>query len=622
MSARRANVRAAAFPWSKKDFPQYSDDLSQHKNAAGVYEGIILGKNNTEYDFSAGWHRRRRAGWQKRSGNVIKDRKSLIGTDGIERTYYVYTRLNDQGKKVPDYSDSLYFRAHESDSKVFKDRMAEYNTAFEGKTLGAGIGDIKEGPEDGYANSHILKIRYVMTDYKRKVGIMEVTFWNNDVCLFFNVPDPVAGTLISIANTSTGGERRHVLGKTFWDLVRIRGQHTGAKLPFEYKNKSMSKYGMYTGVGGNVHHIKIALNDDEMIRNVFGDLQSFRNKYDLLGPIHPGEVVKVAVSYEDFMKYQEEMDRRKADIDKHFSHTDYMTKGSEGGVIESFDDKEKNPYNGINMDSLGVLSGDYSKAEFEQSIVDTHNALKKQPEKRDQILADFKDSYNFDYSENLYKRLKSPSAEPETETLKNESVLSTDANRAADVLLQRYNDFFKEGAPGDVYKKKLGEGLAPGMAKVETLKYFMDATPWYKDDPLAKYKEYATAMRDIVNFNTGELKDFALMPTKNKHFNKLLRLTTGESLNEHDKKLYKGAVARQHIGRPWTKEQLISLLDKTGEEGLLVKHREAYRHFISNGDFQGAIDMLQRAKRPIYNEHNQLIGEIPYIDPSDYLKEY
>jgi hypothetical protein len=88
---------------------------------------------------------------------------------------------------------------------------------------------------------HIAHVRYNPT-----FQVMEVTFVNRgDVVTFMRVPKELYLEFEHHAKSNSmslgvDGTQRHLLGIRFWDLVRIRGQRTGARYPFTYTTNGIT----------------------------------------------------------------------------------------------------------------------------------------------------------------------------------------------------------------------------------------------------------------------------------------------------------------------------------------------------------------------------------------------
>lgn len=95
----------------------------------------------------------------------------------------------------------------------------------------------------GFQSKHSFKvegcghIKYLEYDEYRM--LLRVTFWNDDICVYFRVPAAVAGELKVHAETkqeqwTENNGKRHLLGIRFWDLVRIRTTVHGTRYRFIY----------------------------------------------------------------------------------------------------------------------------------------------------------------------------------------------------------------------------------------------------------------------------------------------------------------------------------------------------------------------------------------------------
>lgn len=92
-------------------------------------------------------------------------------------------------------------------------------------------------------------------EYSAYFQLLKVTFWNDEICIYYRVPSTVAAELLRFAETKVtstntfDGSERHVLGIRFWDLVRIRGTKHGSRYRFEY-DPDGAKYESTGGHGG------------------------------------------------------------------------------------------------------------------------------------------------------------------------------------------------------------------------------------------------------------------------------------------------------------------------------------------------------------------------------------
>jgi hypothetical protein len=81
---------------------------------------------------------------------------------------------------------------------------------------------------------HISKIEYAPMR-----TLMDVHFTNGgDEVVFFRVPKETYSELLNLKDAGTfidkHGVQRHILGKRFWDIVRVRGTQHSARYKFEY----------------------------------------------------------------------------------------------------------------------------------------------------------------------------------------------------------------------------------------------------------------------------------------------------------------------------------------------------------------------------------------------------
>ena len=221
-------------------------------------------QGSMEWDLSNGWHYQRQEGWKK---DLPKHTKTITGLDGKKHKLTTYG----------DFDDYMGFSAHAPNEE---ERLAYAEEAFkdEGNVVSVdGVGHI------------------VHLDYAKQEQILRVTFKNGDICLFFRVPHSVAGQLISYAEKRSvaykerrTGIERHKLGVEFWNLVRIRGQHVGAKYPFEYEKQSN---GMYVTHSNDRYTVRVSTAD---VKEAFGE--DFANRLNLK---KPNETISLVLSEQE-----------------------------------------------------------------------------------------------------------------------------------------------------------------------------------------------------------------------------------------------------------------------------------------------------------------------------------
>lgn len=176
-----------------------------------------------EYDPGKGWHKQREKGWLK-SGKESGQVKLRTQTDPMGGKTKAYV--------IEGYDDYIGFHAND-DGEMFAYAQSAFDKGKEGK-------EIESAEPSG---GHITKI-----EYNKNSKVMRVTFAKNgrrgNQCLFIGVAASIANQLLyhARANDIRGPDGRHWVGIRFWDLVRIRHQPTGARLPFTYTGSSAVDY--------------------------------------------------------------------------------------------------------------------------------------------------------------------------------------------------------------------------------------------------------------------------------------------------------------------------------------------------------------------------------------------
>lgn len=224
---------------------------------------------NLEWDLSSGWGYKRPEDWDK---GITRRRRKLHDTNGNVYDVYYY----------PDVDYHLGYSASND-----QEHLAIAQKAFD-----------PENPIHGEIISQKGCGHISQVEYAQKEKILRVTFTNNGaICLFFDVPTAVAGELIHLAKSKrTRHDGRHILGVRFWDYIRIRGAHTGAKYPFAYES-----HGTGTIVQGYGRHaVKLTA---ENARALFGEDLSKLTKMRMFADIDPNTEYTVVLSDEEMDKY-------------------------------------------------------------------------------------------------------------------------------------------------------------------------------------------------------------------------------------------------------------------------------------------------------------------------------
>lgn len=205
---------ARPYPWYKSILDEFSTGLNEHTpkgRATARIKSKIDGKEASHT--KQGW----RYGNTTRKGNAAKRQKVKLpnGTFG-----YIYD--NDS------YDDTIGFAAHHF---MEGDGLEEFQEIIE-----------QAFPADNNNNywevngvGHIVSLKF-----NSERNLLWVSFAKGADVIYSKVPSAVVGQLIAYAENDSftvspvTGERVHLLGVEFWNLIRIRGQLHGSRYPFEY----------------------------------------------------------------------------------------------------------------------------------------------------------------------------------------------------------------------------------------------------------------------------------------------------------------------------------------------------------------------------------------------------
>lgn len=239
-----------------------------------------------EYDPGKGWHVKRETGWIKKgrsSGNVkLRTQTDFLG--GKTKSYV-----------VEGYDDYIGF--HASDDG---EQLAFAESAFD-KIDPKGVGILSATPPGG----HITKIEY---NYESKV--MRVTFRNDgrrgNQCLFVGVAAVIANQLLMLAaEGSMRADGRHLVGIKFWELVRIKHQRTGARLPFSYTGSHSSE------IKGKRHKVVVS---DMYAKKILGN--KYYDARESYGAAPYGMKQEYVLNDDEYKIYQELASQGKLPIEK------------------------------------------------------------------------------------------------------------------------------------------------------------------------------------------------------------------------------------------------------------------------------------------------------------------
>jgi hypothetical protein len=498
---------AGSFPWSKS----YS-------------------KDGLKYDYATGWHKPRATGWQKDAANNKQVyTRTLYSPDGTKHRIKVYGDYNKKtGVLKSTNKDGMFYEAGEVSDIDKMLAVAEHAFASERKDAVEGCG-------------HIAKLEFAMENDGYNTGVMRVTFKDqvtgsdSDICLFFNVPPAVYGTLKHHAlhkttcgyyNARGGQQQRHLLGVEFWNLVRIRGRAYGAKFPFSYEKKAEGKI---------VRHSKrriVSLTQD-MVRvlaaNGNGKTDFFLRMSRVL---KPNDKVEVVVTDEEIAALIDELDRQNAE------------KIKPGGfaVMESASgyDSEGNAIDA----STAVRKGmSYSATRVEDTMASEDNDSESSNKKALKSL-------RRQLGEKLYDDLKS-----------------------------RVKDY----TSSDEFEGAVAAYMADGMTAAEARRKVLQN--WRSsNDPVAQ-------AIDINKSKTEDkIKDSLWIDTPEKVSNILYgkKVYSGFVQNELPAKN-----AGQYTGVVWTPQKLIDFANPTIPGNIDLEHASAYKALIKAKDWVGAFKFLK-----------------------------
>lgn len=190
-------TRAGPAPWSHEDYWQWRDSYK-------ATSARSFGQKGVQWSLSSGF-RKKPDDWAKQPGH------------GKTKTVKL---ANGRSVRVPDADFEDFIGHHASQSSdPFSDIGKYIDEAWENVTERVdGVG-------------HITQIQYAPTHQ-----VMWVEFETDGaIVVYFRVPAAVYGQLYHLAkNGDKDAEGQFVLGKRFWDIIRIRGQRKGGRYRYEY----------------------------------------------------------------------------------------------------------------------------------------------------------------------------------------------------------------------------------------------------------------------------------------------------------------------------------------------------------------------------------------------------
>lgn len=172
---------------------------------------------NYEWNLHTGWRAKR-----------YQDQWVHSPTHGKTKKVRLY---NGKEVEVPDadYEDFIgYQKSTNPDDEI---QAYITNALYSNKV----VQEAEPAVDEVHGVGHILMLRYSAT-----YQLLEAEFEGGATVVYFRVPKEAFSHLKSIAESGQTfvdikGNTRHVLGKEFWDVIRIRGQRTGGRYRYAYQ---------------------------------------------------------------------------------------------------------------------------------------------------------------------------------------------------------------------------------------------------------------------------------------------------------------------------------------------------------------------------------------------------
>lgn len=524
-------VRSGNLPNALRDY------YTVNKNTGGLQ---IRQDSNMEYDL-IGWHAKSN---DKNRGELRPIK--LIGLDGKPITMY-----------RSGYDDFIGFHATSDRSDPELLRYGQF--AFD-----------KENPShsqiiDVPGVGHIARLEYNPTEEVLRVTFVE----KGSICLFFRVPHAVAGTLIHLAQSgATQGTYKkdgqmvpkHVLGIMFWNLVRIRGQQSGARFPWEYEHK-----GGYKLTGSNKRY-KLIVSDAnyKAIKTALG------NK--LKGDLYKGMEFSAILDEDTFEQLQAERDGSGAQ--GHLYAKKLARTNERGETTEDYYDS-----NDIGSDLTTQFAGTdemgmkstFSKGSSDQfaGVADLYNW---EGEILNRLEAAGMQKTEFERYKTLTKRIAEARGKWEEETKPKHDILAKNKER-----LEKSFDKSIE---------LLRKGQLDGIENVREL---------------ANYVE-RNVLKDYMDGRANDNKWRVKYDRPKGKFDPKSAFGTRQEYDEWkrlDMQFNPINYVGNTMGRTWHKSDLINMLSNV-PGAISPEHRDRYKSFIDNNDWEGAFRFL-KDKRYQYN---------------------
>lgn len=531
----------------------------------------VINEDNMQWDLSTGWHFKRKTGWRK----DVKKPKTQTLHDFNGREYKVY----DYG----EFDDYIGFRAG---AAGMQDRLAYATLAFDQSRHEQG--EIYH--VDGIG--HISKLEYAV-----KEQVLRVTFTNNGaICLFFKVPNAVAGELFmhAITGTTAGTYRknghdvdRHLLGVKFWDYVRIRGMQTGARYPFEYEQHGVNKINRQS----TRHYVTIDNADMMYLYGTNKQAEAFKKK-----DFKPGEKISVVLNDEEWTKYLNELKSR-------------AQEQSEGSIVNYGEaittrDKETGEVKTQIQDISGKDELEHAKSETKANLAKLielkARANKMQSvEDRNAFIAEVRSQ--FDEAE--FNSVFNPSAnKAQTQQAKQDYLPASMQSELKDELRKQINNRYESLKHNPRFQAELTKAGS-------STKFISQAVEDFADKNMAEIldKRYSTLpLKNKYSSDSANIGDLAKAAGKDRGF-----------IRRWDIENTPAKLARGFTGRGWTPQELKEFANDTVPGNISKDCSYTYKKLVQARDWDAALDFLKSHKAK-YTYKGKTLTE-PYASQYDFV---
>lgn len=512
---------------------------------------LTLSRGSEEWDFTTGWHPKRAVGWKSKglkAGNIKK--VSRIAPDGRVVTVY----------KTSGYDDFIGYHAHEDPDQAAID--FGMNAFDESDPSHAEITRVE-------GCGHIELIEYAA--YPAQV--LRVTFKTNGaICLFFRVHSAVAGELIYLARSKSmrlspvTGKQRHSLGIVFWDLVRIRGQHTGARYPFEYE-----RHGNYKLThSGKRYRVTLS---DENAKLILG------RRY-LEKDWKAGEKVSTILSEEEYARYLEGKLEEEAAAENREERM--FMRGTAVGDSNAKGEQSRGLQGSVG--GVGVVE---TRGVATDTFTATHDVGK------------YKQTYAELLAPDEYARFNELEARMISAQSKADSQVGKSADGAASLSEADKRKLWAEAAKmykdperqADYVMNKIDTMLSPDV---------YDKRFKHGQQIVRKSAIHKVTPHEVFANDKAALNDYLRLKSKIRR--------------EQNAPRY----ADMQVGRYWTIQELTDFSNPSIPGAIKPEHAAMYKKLIKNRDYEAALNYLKSRGHEVYS-NGKLIARRKYAGPHDQI---